>query len=59
MTTYVIKRIYADNSRRPRTIRKGVTLEEARAHCSDPNTSYTCRKTITNLGWMCFTKNKE
>lgn len=51
MATYVIKRIYADNSRKPRTIQRGLTLEEARAHCSDPNTSYTCRKDH-NKSWM-------
>ncbi len=25
-------------SRRPRTIKRGLTLEQAQAHCKDPNT---------------------
>ena len=40
MTTYRIVRFYKDAGRaHPRTITRGLTLEEARAHCSDPETS--------------------
>lgn len=38
MRFYCIKRFYEDG-RSPRIIRKGLTLEEARKHCSDPETS--------------------
>lgn len=37
--TYRIVRIYhPDLNRRSRTIRRGLTLAEAQAHCSDPRT---------------------
>jgi len=47
---YKIVRSYLHG--RPRTIKKGLTLEEAQAHCNDPETSSkTCtradRKRIT------------
>lgn len=35
---YTIVRYYAKEGKRPRVIRKGVTLEEAREHCNDPKT---------------------
>lgn len=38
MRFYRIKRFYEDG-RRPRIIRKGLTLEEAKKHCNDPETS--------------------
>jgi len=37
--TYRIVRIYRDHSTPSRTIRRGLTLEEAQAHCSNPETS--------------------
>ena len=37
MTTYKIVRNYFNG--RPRTIARGLTLEEAKAHCQDPETS--------------------
>lgn len=41
---YRIVRMYF-NDRRERTIKRGLTLEEAQAHCKDPETSSsTCKK---------------
>lgn len=37
--TYKIIRNYKNADIRPRIIKTGLTLEEARAHCSDPETS--------------------
>lgn len=37
-TKYKIVRFYRDENRRPRTIKKGLTLEEAQAHCRRPDT---------------------
>jgi hypothetical protein len=37
-TTYRIVRIYQASHRRPCTIETGLTLEEAQAHCSRPDT---------------------
>jgi hypothetical protein len=37
--TYKIIRIYATMGKRPRVMRKGLTLEQAQAHCQDPKTS--------------------
>ena len=36
---YRIVRQYFDSSRSSRTIERGLTLEEAQAHCRDPETS--------------------
>ena len=38
MTTYKIVRFFRDTERKV-TIEKGLTLEKAKAHCSDPETS--------------------
>jgi len=35
---YKIVRLYYDPNRKSRTIKKGLTLEQAQAHCSDPKT---------------------
>ena len=58
---YKIIRIYRDTHKR-RTIETGVTLEQAQAHCSDPETSSkTCtsaagkRRTRQNGPWFdCY-----
>ncbi len=43
---YKIVRGYLDSNIPKRTIRTGLTLEEAQAHCHDPETSSrTCTKT--------------
>tara|TARA_R100000995_G_scaffold37274_1_gene17084 strand:+ start:6315 stop:6530 length:216 start_codon:yes stop_codon:yes gene_type:complete len=36
---YKIVRQYFSDNKRPRTIKTGLTLEEAQAHCRDPATS--------------------
>ena len=39
MTTYKIVRLYAPHlERQSRTIKRGLTLEQAQAHCSNPKT---------------------
>jgi hypothetical protein len=38
-TTYKIVRMYRDHDRDTHTIKKGLTLEQAQAHCRDPETS--------------------
>lgn len=43
METYKIIRFYRGEMRSPTTIKGGLTLEQARAHCRDPETSsLTC-----------------
>jgi hypothetical protein len=37
--TYSIIRMYKDATTRRRTLKRGLTLEAARAHCHDPETS--------------------
>jgi len=39
MTTYKIVRMFQRDGKRPRTIKTGMTLEEAQAHCREPETS--------------------
>jgi hypothetical protein len=36
---YRIIRFYKSGKRKPRTIKTGLTLQEAQAHCNDPETS--------------------
>lgn len=54
MTKYKIIRMYYEGGRR--TIDKGLTLKEARAHCTDPETSsstctnYAGRKRTERMG---------
>jgi len=44
MATYKIVRVYADMDIPKATIRVGLTLSEAQAHCKDPETcSSTCK----------------
>ena len=45
MERYKIVRMYFNQKYPTRTIKRGLTLEEAQAHCSDPETS---SKTATN-----------
>jgi len=43
--SYRIVRCYQNPNKRSRTVDNGLTLAEARAHCSDPETSSsTCTK---------------
>lgn len=39
MTTYKIVRMFRDVERRDHYVARGLTLEEAQAHCNDPETS--------------------
>lgn len=39
MTTYKIVRNYFRDHHPKRTVRRGLTLDEAQAHCRDPETS--------------------
>jgi hypothetical protein len=59
MTTYKIVRFYADRDKRRRTIERGLSLDEAQAHCNDPETSSTTctsaagrRRTRTHGDWF-------
>lgn len=38
---YEIVRLFQADDRKPRVIRRGLTLEQAQAHCQDPETSST------------------
>lgn len=53
MTTYKIVRCYRNAGIRSRTMRTGLTLEQAQAHCSDPETS---SKTATSKNAMATTR---
>lgn len=44
MSTYKIVRMYFRDSRKNRTIKTGLTLEEAQAHCQNPETSSSTAK---------------
>jgi hypothetical protein len=54
--SYHIVRMYRDHPGKRRIIRRGLTLEEARAHCNDPETSSStatssaARKRTRDLG---------
>ena len=57
--TYKIVRIFRDTRRRRYTIKRGLTLEQARTHCQDPETSSrtatsaVARRRTRKLGdWM-------
>jgi hypothetical protein len=39
MSTYRIVRCYMDGRSRPRTVKRGLTLEQAQAHCRSLETS--------------------
>ena len=54
MERYKIVRMYFDDYS-ARTIRKGLTLDEAREHCTDIQTSSS---TCTNASGIARTKNK-
>lgn len=51
-TTYKITRFYADDTPR-RVIKTGLTLDEAREHCTDPETS---SRTATSAAAKARTK---
>ena len=45
----VIRFFFKD--RRPRTIKRGLTLEEAQTHCQDPETSSSTAKSSKKLAY--------
>lgn len=45
MTTYKIIRMYFEGGKR--IVKRGLTLEQAKAHCSDPETSSSTCTTAT------------
>lgn len=53
MTTYSIIRHYFSAGIQRRVIRRGLTLEEAKAHCQDPQTSSS---TCTNKAGRARTR---
>lgn len=52
-TTYRIVRIYFDKTRRSRTIKRGLTLAEAQAHCRNPETN---SRTATGRAALALTR---
>ena len=53
MTTYKITRFFFTGEKL--IIKTGLTLEEARIHCSDPETSSnTCTKNVEGVGTKWF-----
>ena len=53
--TYKIVRYYRSYDHKSRVVRRGLTLEEAQAHCRDPETS---SRTCTNAAGRRRTKLK-
>ena len=53
MSRYKIVRMFFDSNRRSRVIERGLTLEEAQAHCKDPETS---SKSCTTSAKKRYTK---
>lgn len=50
MSTYKIVRNYFDSPRHGEVVKRGLSLEEAQAHCQDPETSSsTCTKARLRL----------
>jgi hypothetical protein len=49
MTTYKVQRLFFRTYKRPRLIKSGLTLEQAQAHCSDPETSSSTCKRAANV----------
>lgn len=49
MCKYKIIRMYFDDSIPNRTIKKGLTLEQAQAHCNDPETSSSTCSTYEGM----------
>lgn len=53
MTSYRIVRCYMNDHSRPRTVKRGLTLEQAQAHCRSPEAS---SKTATSAAGRRRTK---
>ena len=54
MNNYYIIRTFENDAIPDQIIKTGLTLEQARAHCKDPETSYS---TATSLDAVLRTKN--
>lgn len=50
MSTYRVTRFYQDPDRESEVVKRGLTLEEAQAHCKDPETSSTTCTSSTGKG---------
>lgn len=65
MTSYKIVRMYFDSARNKKTLRTGLTLEEAQSHCKHPETSSRtatssrCRARTARLGQWFDAYTKE
>jgi hypothetical protein len=61
--TYEVIRFYSKSEGlRAKTIKKGLTLEEAQAHCNDPEISYTDSENVKRtaiLGYWFEGKSKS
>ena len=49
--TYKIVKVWADPKKRKTTIMTGLTLDEAREHCSRDDTKFTCQSNPMK-SWM-------
>lgn len=49
--TYKIVRFYDDINKRSKVIKRGLTLEQAQAHCRDPRTSTNGEEPI-GMNWF-------
>jgi hypothetical protein len=47
VSTYRVMRFYQDHDRESEVVKRGLTLEEAQAHCKNPETSSkTCTSSV-------------
>ena len=51
MATYKIVKVWGDPNKRKTTIMTGLTLEEAKEHCSRDDTHFTCSSDYKK-SWM-------
>lgn len=57
--TYKIIRFYDDLNKPNKVIKRGLTLEQAQAHCRDPKTSTNSKKPIGQNWFDGYTKESE
>jgi hypothetical protein len=53
MTTYKVVRMFRRDDVRSKTIKTGLTLAEAQAHCKDPETSSSTCSSLEGLQRTC------
>ena len=51
MTYKIVRFHFNDEVWKPRTMKTGLTLEEAQSHCKDPETSSSTYKSVRNLAY--------